>query len=140
MRGASFSGSGIPYPSMEVAMAPPRRIALQSNGQFSTVIEIPSAFYQRGRYYISPRFVLYCVNAASKAVMGKPLGVALGPGIAFRRQTWPTPWDSGATRSSPMFYSNRATLPQGRTQEQVLRASGYTMKEPSNFWGEAVAI
>ena len=53
--------------------------------------------------------------------------------------TYPPSQPKTAARANPRFYSGRTELPM-RTQEQILRDSGYpeNNKMPANFWGKAV--
>lgn len=62
--------------------------------------------------------------------------IQIDDGIPFRTLTYPSP-PSKAPRDSPMFYyCGRNKLPI-RSQERVLRDSGYPSvnKMPDNFWG-----
>ena len=62
--------------------------------------------------------------------------IQIDDGIPFRTLTYPSP-PSKAPRDSPMFYyCGRNKLPI-RSQEKVLRDSGYPSvnKMPDNFWG-----
>lgn len=130
----SFAGSGLPYPNQEVAFekTPNQGIAKVEDGKFQFPLEYPNSYYDNMlKVYVDPQ-----VNFVFCDKNGKDIGeihiANLGNGIPFRSLTWPMKrdWNIG-----PMFYCNN-NLPV-RTQEQILRASGYPAinKEPDNFWG-----
>ena len=62
--------------------------------------------------------------------------IKLGEGIPYRSLTYPS---NPSPRISPEFYAGREKQPI-RTQEQILRDSGYPLqnKTAPDFWGLAV--
>ena len=134
---SSYSGSGLPYPNADIAYEnTPNRGAVKSNGgSFTFKVSYPNSYYAGlGSVYVEP-----CVYI--KVCEGKDEGnnvkkITLGNGIPFRMLTYPPSQPKTAPRSSPLFYSGREKLPV-RTQEEILRSSGYPEKNimPSNFWG-----
>ncbi len=130
----SFAGSGLPYPNEEVAFekTPNQGVAKIENGNFRFALEYPNSYYDNMlKDYVPPQVQFAFVNRDGKNI-GEVHVAHLGKGIPFRSLTWPQKrdWNIG-----PMFYCNN-NLPV-RTQEQILRASGYPSinKEPANFWG-----
>lgn len=136
-RGYSFTGSGIPYPSPEVAFenTPNRGLVNINNGFFEFKVHFPNAFYVGlGSKYVQPTvFVRICEEGSDGAVNTIPLG----NGIPFRMITYPDSYK----QNRATFYDGRDALPM-RTQEQILRESGYPSdkpyKMPDNFWGKAI--
>ena len=145
-RNASFTGSGLPYPSFETAIGQRRVVKADASGGFTCRIAYPSAYYVLGAAYVSPRFVIGTIPAGSAKGGDIPTPsteshVEVGPGVSFRLQTYPTVPDSHVARTSCLFYDNRSRLPMGRTQEQILRASAYTPYHvPADFWGGKPAV
>ena len=129
----SFTGSGIPYPNAEVAFdnTPNRGIIKTIDGSFMIQLYYPNAFYAGlCNVYVEPTVFF---QVSKKNSQSPVLALKLGHSIPFRSHTYPQ------TRTGPMFY-DRSHLPKGRTQEQILRDSGYpeTNTMPGNFWGNAI--
>ena len=126
----SFTGSGMPFPNAEIAYDnSPNRGAVKIKGsQFQFRIRYPNAYYTAlGTVYVPPCVhVKVCENGSNNDIHT----IKLGSGIPFRMQTYPV------GRTSPLFYDGMDKLPI-RTQEQILRDSGYPEKNimPVNFWG-----
>ena len=130
----SFAGSGLPYPNQEVAFekTPNKGIAKIEGGKFQFALEYPNSYYDNMlKVYVDPQ-VQFIFTDNNGQNIGEVHAANLGKGIPFRSLTWPMKrdWNVG-----PMFYCNN-NLPV-RTQEQILRASGYppVNREPDNFWG-----
>jgi len=139
-RTTSYSGSGLPYPSPDVAAG--QRVVARTapDGSFACTLHYPSASYARGGAYVPPHFTVgtTATGTPSERAEAPPASAAVpvGPGVAFRLQAYPTAADSHVARCSPLFYGNHPYLPPGRTQEQILRDSAYTpYRVPPNFWG-----
>ena len=135
----SYTGSGLPYPSANIAYEnTPNRGAVQANGgHFEFRVRYPNAYYMGlGSVYVEP-----CVHikVCEEGGDNKVHRIALGNGIPFRMLTYPPSLPNTAARKNPMFYSGRQDLPM-RNQEQLLRESGFPQENimPSNFWGKAV--
>jgi hypothetical protein len=132
----SYSGSGLPYASSTMAYeSTPSRglVNVQSDGSFQFSVKYPSGYYSGlGTVYVKPH-VRFVVSTPDN--VGPVQTIKVGEGIPFRLLTYP-PIPETAPRCSPEFYSIRDTLPV-RTQEQILRDSGYPSKNemPENFWG-----
>jgi hypothetical protein len=136
-RGLSFSGSGIPYASAEMAFenTPNRGIVNIINGYFEFKIHFPNAFYTNlGSNYVQPTVYVRIIEDSGD---NKVHSIPLGDGIPYRMLTYPRPyWEDRAK-----FFDGRDLLPM-RTQEQRLRDSSYPsnrpFKMPDNFWGLSV--
>ena len=131
---ANFSGSGLPYPTEEIAFenTPNRGVVEVINGKFSISIKYPNSYYiNMGTVYIEPNIRLILCDKNNKEI-GEVVYVNLGEGIPFRTLTWPVQrnWNKGSE-----FYVNK-DLPV-RTQFQILVDSAYpsTNIMPKNFWG-----
>jgi len=130
----SFAGSGLPYPNEDVAFekTPNQGVAKLDGGKFQFALEYPNSYYDNMlKVYVPPQVqFVFCDSNGNN--IGDTHAVNLGNGIPFRSLTWPQKrdWNVG-----PLFYCNN-NLPV-RTQEEILRASGYPAqnKEPDNFWG-----
>lgn len=135
----SFTGSGLPYPSADVAYEnTPNRGAVKSEGgHFRFRVRYPNAYYMGlGSVYVEPCvFIKVCEEGGDNKVHR----IRLGNGIPFRMLTYPPSLPQTAPRQNALFYAGRETLPI-RTQEDILRASAYPSenKMPKNFWGMAV--
>ena len=131
---SNFSGSGLPYPNIEVAFenTPNKGVVEINNMSFNFSIRYPNSYYKNmGSLYVPPEIKLVVVNRDNKE-LSKVEVFNLGQGIPFRTLTWPTQrnWNNG-----PLFYRSEE-LPV-RTQYQILLDSAYptTNKTPKNFWG-----
>lgn len=135
----SFAGSGLPYPSPDIAFdnTPNKGAVRVKNGSFKFFIRYPSSFYAGlGTLYVAPHvYYKVCDNSGKES---KVYSVKIGKGIPFRTLTYPPP-PTTAPRRNVSFYAGRDSLPL-RTQEQILRDSGYPDKNimPDNFWGLAI--
>lgn len=133
--GTSYSGSGMPYPSPEVAYdrTPNKGVVSVVNGQFSINMKYPNAYYTGlGSLYIPPHVNFkICEDGKSDSYFS----VQIDDGIPFRMLTYPAP-PTKKPRVSPLFYMEPGY--GARTQEKILRVSGYpeTNTMPDNFWGE----
>ena len=136
--GISFSGSGMPYPSPEVAYdrTPNKGAVSVVNGKFTINMKYPNAYYVGlGSLYIPPHINFkICEDGKSDTYFS----VQIDDGIPFRMLTYPAP-PGNKPRISPLFYSEPEKL--ARSQESILRASAYpeTNIMPSNFWGDRPA-
>jgi len=134
----SYSGSGLPYPNPLIAFdnTPNKGAVITgNNGEFQFRVRYPNSYYAGlGTVYVPPH--VYVKVCGQKKVHT----IKLGDGIPFRMLSYPPPPNS-APRRGPMFYGTkgRNILPP-RTQERILRDSGYPPKNvmPENFWGKAV--
>jgi hypothetical protein len=131
---SNFSGSGLPYPNVDVAFenTPNKGIIKVENGKFNIIIKYPNSYYENmGSLYIPPQIKLVAVNKDNKNLSIVEV-INLGEGIPFRTLTWPVQrdWNKGA-----LFYKVDG-LPV-RTQNQILLDSAYPIvnKMPANFWG-----
>lgn len=132
-RNASFSGSGMPYASAEMAFDRSPNVGAvktNENGEFQFKIKYPSAYYAGlGSLYIPPQ-VHIKVCSDNNDVFDT---VKLGEGIPFRTLTSPAP-PGKRPRDSPLFYASKLPV---RGQEEILRSSAYPCEHgiPDNFWG-----
>lgn len=124
--GASFSGSGLPYPNPEVAYdRTPNvgRVALNSKGEFSIRIKYPNAYYSAlGTGYIPPIINLKVCGEEQTTT------IKIDDGIPFRSLTYLKPHTVESYIVPPKIV---------RTQEEILRSSAYPSenKMPENLWG-----
>jgi hypothetical protein len=136
----SFSAAGMPYPSPEIAFENTvNKGSIISDGDsFEFKIYYPNSYYVgQGSLYMPPHvFVKICDPEYDNVET-----IQLGPGIPFRTLTPPGP-PTKNHRNSPLFYYNESLKNMDvRTQEQILRDSGYPVfdvippKMPDNFWG-----
>ena len=135
---SSFSGSALPFPNPDIAFeGTPNHGAVMTNpdGSFEFKVFYPNSYYiALGTVYVGPHvFIKGCG-------VEKVHSIHLGDGVPFRMITYPSP-PYTAPRDSPMFYSKGGRqMPPTRTQEQILRDSGYPdlNKMPEDFWGKAI--
>jgi len=128
--GLSFSGSGLPYPN--------RDVAYENTPNQGTIeiydINFSLKFIKPNSYYINQGKVLVRPHVNFMFTVGENIPIG---GIYKREIEDYIPYRTlSMERKNVMFYQN-APLPI-RTQEQILRDSGYpekTMKEHPNFWG-----
>jgi hypothetical protein len=131
---SNFSGSGLPYPTEEIAYdnTPNRGVVEIINGEFNFSIRYPNSYYiNMGTIYIEPHVKLTIVDKDNNSI-GEVKSINLGEGIPFRTLTWPVQrdWNKG-----PLFYKTNVDIV--RTQYQILLDSAYPSKNvmPKNFWG-----
>lgn len=133
----SYSGSGLPYhDSIQAYEKSPNVGAVKAiNRKFEFRIKFPNAYYVGlGSLYVPPVVHFKICEEGSD---GKEYHtIDLGKGIPYRTLTYPAP-PSNRPRDSPMFYYCSKTKLPVRTQEQVLRDSGYPddNKMHDDFWG-----
>lgn len=131
-RGASFSGSGLPFASASQALdnSPNVGVArLDIANRFEISLELPNSYYEHcGTTLVGPTVYLEYTAVGGRAVQSE---INVGEGVPFRSMTYP------AQRASCMFYDGDMDLPV-RTQEAILRGAGYpaTNHVPPNFWGD----
>jgi hypothetical protein len=131
---SNFSGSGLPYPTEEIAFenTPNRGVVEIMDGEFSFSIKYPNSYYiNMGTIYIEPHVKLIIVDANNNNI-GQSKSINLGQGIPFRTLTWPVQrdWSKGS-----LFYKTNVDIV--RTQYQILLDSAYPSENitPKNFWG-----
>jgi hypothetical protein len=133
----SYSGSGLPYhDSIQAYEKSPNVGAVKAiNRKFEFRIKFPNAYYVGlGSLYVPPVVHFKICEEGSD---GKEYHtIDLGKGIPYRTLTYPAP-PSNRPRDSPLFYYCSKTKLPVRTQEQVLRDSGYPEdnKMHDDFWG-----
>jgi hypothetical protein len=133
--GTSFSGSGMPYSSPEVAYdrTPNKGVVNTQNGNFTINMKYPNAYYTGlGSLYIPPHVNFkICEDGKSDIYFS----VQIDDGIPFRMLTYPAP-PTKKPRISPYFYLEPEK--GARSQEAILRTSAYpeTNTMPDNFWGD----
>jgi hypothetical protein len=128
---SSFSGSAMPFASASQAFynTPNRgELRVGSDSEFTVRVLPPNAYYVGlGTSRVPPVLhVSYIVDGEHTATAFK-----IADGVPFRSLTYP------ASRTScAAFYG--AESPFVRSQEEILRASGYPdahNAEPADFWG-----
>ena len=126
----TYTGSGLPFANQEQAFynTPNKGFVRLNNGKFSIELLYPNSYMVGlGTVTIPPTlYIEYLSNGKKEEV-----SIKLSEGLPYRMLTYPS---IGRARSSPEFY--REDLPV-RTQEQILRDSGYpsTNVTPDNYWG-----
>lgn len=126
---ASYTGSGLPFTSPEMALQGSPNfgsVYLNDSKTFKISLKMPNSYYAgHGSVIIPPTlYLIYHDNANTE----KNIAIVLRNSIPFRTLTYPN------LRKSAMFYDVRQPV---RSQESILRASAYPehAAEPSNFWG-----
>jgi hypothetical protein len=128
VRNNSFTGSGLPYPSEEVAFEnTPFKGVCQLTGQAGeiTISDLPNSYYIKlGSVLIPPSVRISYKDAAGNLQI---IYVVLCDAIPYRTLTY------DYRRSSPQFYD--VDLPV-RSQDQILRDSAYdpTYDVRNSFW------
>ena len=134
----SFSGSGLPYPSPEMAFQNTKNIGsvVAENGIFKIRLFYPSAYYVAlGSLYVPPHIHLKICEEG----YDKYFSIKIGAGVPYRTLTHPAP-PSLNPRLDSVFYNNEDLTV--RSQEQILRDGAYPdyntipPEIPSNFWGK----
>jgi hypothetical protein len=128
---ASFTGSGLPFPSAKHAFEGSPNTGIltlpaDKTSQFSIEMETPNAYYAGlGSVYIYPSIYFRYHNGQDE----KKKTLTLYEGIPFRSLTYP--WQ----RTGCKFYTPMRDLPV-RSQEAILRQSAYPehMLKPLQFW------
>jgi hypothetical protein len=127
--GASFTGSGLPFPNKEVAYENTDNTGiLQVFGDvFSLNILKPNSYYvNHGKTLIRPHINFTFIDGNERSVSNS-YRIMLDDYIPYR---------SLSMRREDVLFYDVPNLPI-RTQEQILRESSYTInkKEYNNFWG-----
>lgn len=143
-RGLGFSGSGMPYPSREIAFEnTPHRGALESSdGSFNITLRgVPSGYFSGlGSVYVPPLVEFYSI-----ARDGKRLHTSLwmNDNVAPWRWISGSPATLRATAVDPeatgraMYYAGRDDLPLFDNQEAQLRARAYPSDMAARGWADA---
>ena len=140
--GVSFSGSGLPFFDAQQAFTNSPNIGKFTPNMKKSIIRLqtPNSYYS----HLGTRLIQSCVSikVTYENVSVVEL-VELGEAAPYRLLSYPS------TRKSPMFY-DRSHLTSARSQESILRASGYPSCSKVNtcnnwissseksFWGMAV--
>lgn len=133
-RGGCFSGSGFPFASEDQAFdTTPNQGSLEvgPDGSYSVEVIYPNSYYRRlGSDLVPPTLFISYLSGGKRVTRS----IVLGPSIPFRTLTYPQ------LRHDVMFYdrgSHDLLRPDrdARTQERMLRESGYPCLQPEDFWG-----
>tara|TARA_B110001469_G_scaffold125848_1_gene142094 strand:+ start:4438 stop:5157 length:720 start_codon:yes stop_codon:yes gene_type:complete len=134
----SFSGSGLPYPSPDMAFDNTKNIGsvMTKDGVFKIQMYYPNAYYVGlGSLYVPPHVHLKICEEG----YDQYFSIKIGAGVPYRTLTHPAP-PSMNFRSTPLFYQNDQL--SVRSQENILRDSAYPEYNtippeiPNNFWGK----
>jgi len=135
----SFTGSGLPFPSAEIAYenSSNRGKVRTTGGHYEFKINFPNSYYtDLGNNFVEP-----CVHIKIVQPYGKDIvkTIILNNSIPFRTLRHSNGERSNASRLDNSFYIGRDTLPF-RSQEDILRDSGYPPDNttPVNFWGKSI--
>ena len=128
---STFTGSGLPYPSEDVAFenTPNTGTIKVENGKFTFSIRYPNSYYMNmGNIYIPPCVKIVLIDDKNTH-LSEVMTINLGEGIPFRTLVSPE------KRTGPEFYKKDDLIV--RTQYQILLDSAYPLvnKTPKNFWG-----
>ena len=129
----SYTGSGLPFPDAISAHQSTKNIGKfhPKSNKFSIKLPFPNAYYSHlGTRLVPPHVRLTIVNKSESVTEF----IELGENIPFRTLSYQS---NPVPRMTPGFY-NRSHLKIPRSQEKILRSSGFTLKTPSNFWGMAI--
>mgnify|MGYP001177076969 FL=1 len=129
----SYTGSGLPFPDAIVAMdnTDNKGTIKPSSKEFVIKLKYPNSYYS----HLGTRLILPHVHLSVKQNNKiQSTNIQLGENAPFRTLTYQT---NPVPRISPNFYSRKA-VKMPRSQEQILRDSGYSLETPKNFWGKAV--
>lgn len=130
----SYSGSALPFPDAQIAFEKSQNYgAHKIKDSIAITIDFPNSYYSHvGTRLILP-YVRININDSYKNLIESGI-VNLGEIAPFRLLSYPS---EPVPRDSPLFYS-RSHLTKPRSQESILRSSGYTQKTPKNFWNGAI--
>ena len=128
-RMATFSGSGLPFPSPETAIeGTPSQgsVQLDGAGRVELDLPIPNSYYAGLGTVLVPPTVYIIYNCQSKQEV---VQIKVDEPVPMRTLTY------DYRRTSVQFYDNLLKLPV-RSQEQIIRDSAYTrLPNPDTFWG-----
>ena len=131
--GQSYSGSALPFPDAIIAFENTQNQGSfhPETSKFAIKLAFPNAYYSHvGTRLIPPHVRINVGTNTSKESHVIELG-DVAPFRLLSYQSNPVP------RSNPTFY-DRSHLTKPRSQEKILRESGYRLVTPYNFWGNAV--
>ena len=131
----SYTGSALPFPDAQIAYQNSPNIGKYNvvNNFVSFKIYVPNSYYSHvGTRLILPHVRIDLMNTNNKIYSSEI--IELGEIAPFRMLSYPS---MPVPRDSPGFYS-REHLTTARTQEAILRSSGYTLTTPPNFWNGGV--
>jgi hypothetical protein len=130
-RRTSFSGSGLPFPSLQMGLEGSPNIGsiiLSEHNTFSLEMQVPCSYYIGLGTLLMPPTVHFSWN---NGYVTKNRNIELCESIPYRSLTYP------GLRKNATFYSTFATLPV-RGQEDIIQSGAYpydTMREANKFWG-----
>lgn len=127
---ATYTGSGLPFANEAQAFynTPNSGYVTLIDNTFEVKLMYPNSYYVGlGTVIMPPTLYIYYQNTQGEE---RVVNVKISNGIPYRTLTYPK------QRDSAVFYSKGWSLPV-RTQEQVLRDSGYpaTNTMPDDHWG-----
>tara|TARA_Y100000389_G_C17470142_1_gene529673 strand:- start:7016 stop:7558 length:543 start_codon:yes stop_codon:yes gene_type:complete len=130
----SYSGSALPFPDAQIAFEnSPNFGAHKIRDRLTFTIDFPNSYYSHvGTRIILPHVRIELMDLNKKKFASEI--IKLGEIAPFRLLSYPS---IPAPRDSPLFYS-REHLTKPRSQEQILRSSGYSHTTPKNFWNGAI--
>lgn len=141
----SYMGSGLIYPSREVAFENTPTKGTLDGISFDLYIRTPSAYTNNNNNDFHPPEILFIYDVSdSSTVSGKKekvVAIPVGNQIPYRNLHY---YPNARNEHGVFFYDNLFVKPV-RTQEQILRDSGYpertitTYKIPRDFWGNTPA-
>ena len=130
----SFHGSGLPFANPTQAFMHTQNkgtVNVGVDGAFIIKLRHPNSYYvDLGNKLIPPTLTIHYYTGGERRVTE----VQVAKQIPYRLLNHPR--SETYSRDSPMFYKGTDQLPV-RTQEQILRDSGYPVKNviPNDFWG-----
>lgn len=131
----SYTGSALPFPDAQIAYQNSPNVGKikMVGNNVSFKIHVPNSYYSHvGTRLILPHVRIDLMDMNKNSYSSEI--IELGEIAPFRMLSYPS---IPVPRDSPNFYS-REHLTTARTQEEILRSSGYTLKTPPNFWNGGV--
>jgi hypothetical protein len=126
-RGMSFTGSGLPYPSQDVAFQNSSKgnVELDINKKCMIDVNIPNSYYSATMEIVPPTLWIWFTKDGKKMISS----IKLCDSIQFRSLTYPT------QRTSAMFYNNILPI---QSQDKILLASAYgkNLIPSIDFWAD----
>ena len=129
----SYTGSALPFPDAEIAFQNTKNKGnfIPTSSSFDLTLRTPNSYYSHLGSRLIPPHVIFTVETNGQ--VEKEI-IELGEIAPFRTLSYQS---VPAPRNGPSFY-DRSSMKLGRSQEEILRSSGYRLTTPNNFWGDFI--
>jgi len=129
----SYTGSAMPFSDAEIAFQNSNNKGsfVPTKNYFSINMNYPNSYYSHLGTRLIPPHVILTIEFGYKKYREIVKLDDTAPFRLLSYQSTPKP------RISPIFY-DRSKMKNNRTQEEILRQSGYKLSTPEDFWGGAV--